>query len=298
MTLRYDAGEVITAMVTPFDKDLKIDEKSLINLINHLVKNGSDGILAGGTTGESPTLSSDETEFLFKTVKETVNGRAKVVFGAGSNCTENAVKSVQKAQRLGADVILSVAPYYNKPSQNGIYAHFAQIAKSTDLPVIVYNIPGRTGICIKPSTIARLANDFENIVAVKQCVPDLNSVTELKMLCPEGFAIYSGDDSLTLPILSLGAHGVISVASHVEGKKIKEMISLFKSGDIEGARKIHYELYPLFDKLFMCPNPVPVKEFLSSKGIIENFVRLPLVTMNETEKKEFYEVVNSYGENL
>lgn len=298
MTLKYDAGEVITAMVTPFDKDLKIDEKSLVNLINHLVENGSDGILAGGTTGESPTLTPDEIEFLYKTVKDTVNGRAKVVFGAGSNCTENAVKSVKKAQKLGADVILSVAPYYNKPSQDGIYAHFAQIAKSTDLPVIVYNIPGRTGICIKPSTIARLANDFENIIAVKQCVPDLNSVTELKLLCPEGFLIYSGDDSLTLPMLSLGAHGVISVASHVKGKKIKEMISLFKSGDIKGAEKTHYELYPLFDKLFMCPNPVPVKELLSSKGIIENFVRLPLVTMNEAEKKEFYEVVKSYGENL
>lgn len=295
--MRYNAGEVITAMITPFKEDLSIDYKSFEKLIEHLINTGSDSILVAGTTGETPTLTHEEEAEMFNFVKKTVNGRVKLIMGAGSNSTETAVKSSIKAQEAGADAILTVVPYYNKPSQKGMYEHFSAIAKSVDLPVILYNIPGRTGVNMLPSTIAKLAGKFKNIVAVKQSNSDLELISEIKMQSPSDFIIYSGDDSLTLPMMSLGAHGVISVASHIAGKQIKEMISAFKNGRVQEALAMHLKLYPMFRKIFMAPNPVPIKAALAEAGIIKNYVRKPLVVLDEQEKAELMSVVGEYTQN-
>ena len=292
--MRFNAGEVITAMITPFKEDLSVDYVALEKLVNHLIENGSDAILVAGTTGETPTLSHDEETEIFEFVKKVVNGRVKIIMGAGSNSTQTAIESSLKAKRLGADAILTVVPYYNKPSQKGMYQHFSSIAKAVDLPIILYNIPGRTGVNMLPATIAKLAKDFPNIVAVKQSNADLDLISDIKSLCPADFTVYSGDDSLTLPMMSLGANGVISVASHIVGKEIKEMITAFNTGDNKKALNIHLKLYPIFKKLFMAPNPVPVKEALSRFGMIKNFVRNPLITLDEEEKKELYLVIDKY----
>lgn len=294
MSLRYNVGEVITAMVTPFDENLQIDYTALGNLVEHLINSGSDAILVAGTTGESPTLTHDEELAMLAFVKEKAAGRVKIVMGAGSNSTLTAVEMSKKVEAAGADAILTVVPYYNKPSQKGMYAHFAAIAEAVNLPIILYNIPGRTGVNMQPETVAKLAKDFPNIVALKQSNSDMDLISDLKSLCPNDFIIYSGDDSLTLPMMSIGVQGVISVASHIVGNDIKSMIKSFNMGDIKVASEKHLKLYPLFKKLFMAPNPVPVKEALSKIGICKNNVRMPLVTLDEQEKAEFYQVLNKY----
>lgn len=298
MTLRYDAGEIITAMVTPFNKKYEIDYPAVEKLAKHLMNNASDGILIAGTTGESPTLTHDEEYELLYTVKAAVSGGCKLIMGAGSNSTTTAIESSKKVEELGADAILSVVPYYNKPNQQGLIEHFGAIARAVDLPIILYNIPGRTGINMAPSTVAFLAKEYSNIVGLKQSYFDMDVVTELKDVCPEDFAIYSGDDSLTLPMLSLGAHGVISVASHVIGNEIKSMIHNFKAGQVHAAKNMHLKLYPLFKKLFMAPNPVPVKAVLSRLKIIENYVRRPLVELSELERQELFEVLGKVQKSL
>ncbi len=292
MTLRYDAGEVITAMVTPLNEKREVDFSGLDKLIDHLINSSSDAILVAGTTGESPTLTHEEEYEILYSTKSRVSGARKIIMGAGSNSTKTAVESSKKAQEIGADAILSVVPYYNKPNQQGMIEHFGAIAKAVDIPIIMYNIPGRTGVNMTPQTVAFLAKEYSNIVALKQSYPDMDTITELRSICPEDFAIYCGDDSLTLPMLSLGAHGVISVASHVVGDEIKSLIHNFKSGQIKAARNMHQKLYPLFRKLFMAPNPVPVKAVLSKLKIIENFVRRPLVELNEIERAELFDVLN------
>ena len=299
MTLRYDAGEIITAMVTPFNDKREIDYDAAQKLAKHLVANGSDSILVAGTTGESPTLTHEEEYELLYVVKSAVQGtNVKVVMGAGSNSTRTAVSSSKKVKELGADVILSVVPYYNKPNQQGLIEHFGEIARAVDMPIILYNIPGRTGINMSPSTVAFLAKEYPNIVALKQSYFDMDIVSEIKNECPDDFAIYSGDDSLTLPMLSLGAHGVISVASHVIGNEIKSMIHNFKSGQHNAAKNMHLTLYPLFKKLFMAPNPIPLKAVLSRLKLIENYVRRPLVELNEFERQELFEVLANVQKSL
>ncbi len=293
--MRYNAGEIITAMITPFNEDLSIDYIALEKLINRLISTGSDAILVAGTTGETPTLLHEEEDELFAFVKKVVNGRVKIIMGAGSNSTQTAVQSSVNAQKAGADAILSVVPYYNKPSQKGMYTHFSAIAKAVDIPIILYNIPGRTGVNMLPATIAKLANEYKNIVAVKQSNSDLDLISDIKSHCPEDFAIYSGDDSLTLPMMSLGAHGVISVASHLVGNDMRKMIDEFKKGNNESALKIHLHLYPLFRKLFMAPNPVPVKSALAELGIIKEYVRQPLVVLDDEEKKELTAIMDRYS---
>ncbi len=293
MALRCDLGEVITAMVTPFDEERNVDYNSLEKISRHLIEQKTDAVVVAGTTGESPTLTHEEEQEILLCVKSTVAGQAKVVMGAGSNCTKTAIDSSIKAQELGADAILSVVPYYNKPSQQGLIEHFSAIAKSVDLPIILYNIQGRTGIDMKPETIAFLAKEYKNIVAVKQSNGNLDLISEIKSLCPDDFAIYSGDDSLTLPMLSIGAHGVVSVASHVVGSEIKSMIRNYKSGQVLAASNMHRILYPLFRKIFMAPNPTPIKALLSKMGIIENYVRRPLVELNEQERLELSECLNN-----
>ena len=292
--MRYNAGEIITAMITPFNEDLSIDYIALEKLINRLISTGSEAILVAGTTGETPTLSHEEADELFSFVKKIVNGRVKIIMGAGSNSTQTAVQSSINAQNAGADAVLSVVPYYNKPSQKGMYAHFSAIAKAVDIPIILYNIPGRTGVNMLPATIAKLANEYKNIVAVKQSNSDLDLISDIKSHCPEDFAIYSGDDSLTLPMMSLGAHGVISVASHLVGNEMKKMIKAFKNGNNREALQIHLHLYPLFRKLFMAPNPVPVKAALANIGIIKEYVRQPLVMLDIEERRELLTILNNY----
>ena len=296
MALRYDAGEVITAMVTPFNSKREIDYDKAEALAKHLITNGTDAILVAGTTGEGPTLTHEEEFELLSTVKRAVANKAKVIMNAGSNSTDTAVMSAKWAQKEEVDAILSVVPYYNKPSQKGMFEHFSAIAESTNLPIIIYNIPSRTGVNILPETVAELAEKHQNIVAIKQSFGDMDKITEMKLCCPEDFTIYSGDDSLTLPMMSLGARGVVSVASHVFGSQIKSMIRNYKNGEFLPAVNMHKKLYPAFRKLFMAPNPVPVKAVLAHKGIIEDYVRKPLVELNDTEKQDLFAVVDKIQE--
>lgn len=298
MTLRYDCGEVITAMVTPMDKTGVIDYDKVEALTKHLISTGSDALLVAGTSGESPTLTNEEEIELVSTVKRAAANKAKIILGAGSNSTESAIEYSKFAQKEEVDAILSVVPYYNKPNQRGIIEHFSAIAKSTTLPIILYNIPSRTGVMMEPKTVAYLASTFDNIVGVKQSCPDMDKVTEMRILCPDDFSIYSGDDSLTLPMLSLGVRGVISVASHLFGSEIKSMIRNFKTGEVVAARNMHKKLYPVFRALFMAPNPTPVKAALAYKGIVDEYVRKPLVTLTEDEKIELFRVIDSVKKEL
>ncbi len=293
MAIRFDAGEVITAMVTPFDKNREIDYNKVEELTKYLINNGSDTLLVAGTTGEGPTLTHEEEIEVLSTVKRANANKAKVIMNAGSNCTMTAIRTAKLAEKEDVDAILSVVPYYNKPSQKGMIEHFSAIAKSTNLPVIIYNIPSRTGVNMQPQTVAQLANEFDNIVGIKQSCGDMDAITEMKLLCPEDFSIYSGDDSLTLPMLSLGARGVISVASHIFGSELKSMIRNYKTGEFLAALNMHKKLYPAFKKLFMAPNPVPVKAALAHKGIIEDVVRRPLVELSDDEKTELFKVLDS-----
>lgn len=294
MAIRFDAGEVITAMVTPFDTKREIDFNKAEELTDYLVKHGSDALLVAGTTGEGPTLTHEEEFELLSTIKRANENRAKIIMNAGSNCTQTAVRSAKWAEKEEVDAILSVVPYYNKPSQEGMIAHFSAIAEATKLPIIIYNIPGRTGVNMKPETVAKLAEKYDNIVGIKQSYGDMDSITELKMHCPEDFAVYSGDDSLTLPMLSLGAYGVVSVASHILGTELKSMIRNFKTGDVKAALNMHRKLYPAFKKLFMAPNPVPVKAALAHLGIISDYVRRPLVELSADEKEVLFKVIDRY----
>jgi len=292
--MRINIGEVITAMVTPFNENFEVNYNEVEKLTDYLINNGSDAVLVAGTTGESPTLTHEEELEILKVVKNVVGNKAKVVMGAGSNSTITAVDSSKKAEKAGADAILSVVPYYNKPSQAGLLEHFGQIAKSTSLPIILYNIPGRTGINMEPETIAQLADNYKNIAAVKQSNPNLDLVTEIKIQTPEDFVIYSGDDSLTLPMLSIGAYGVISVASHVIGEDIKRIITEFKAGNISKAKEIHLKSYPMFKALFTSPNPIPVKAVLAKRGFLSEIVRPPLVKLTASEKEKLYNSISFY----
>lgn len=293
MALRYDCGEVVTAMITPMTESGAIDYDRVESLAAHLVDSGSEAILVAGTTGESPTLTNEEEIELVNSVKRAVQNRVKIILGAGSNSTASAISYSKFAQKEEVDAILSVVPYYNKPNQRGMIEHFSAVAEATDLPIIMYNIPSRTGVNMLPETVAYLAEKYDNIVGLKQSFGDMDKISELKILCPENFAIYSGDDSLTLPMLSLGAHGVISVASHLFGTEIKSMIRNFKTGQLAVAKNMHRTLYPAFKKLFMAPNPVPVKAALAHRGLVNEHVRKPLAVLNEAEKEELFAVIDS-----
>lgn len=294
MALRYDAGEVITAMVTPFNEKREIDYSKAEELTKYLIAHGSDAILVGGTTGEGPTLTHEEDLELLSTVRRASENKVKVIMNAGSNCTATAIRTAKLAEKEDVDALLSVVPYYNKPNQKGMIEHFSAMAESTHLSIILYNIPGRTGVNMKPETVAELANKYENIVAIKQSYPDMDAVTEMKLLCPSDFSVYSGDDSLTLPMLALGARGVVSVASHIFGSEIKSMIRNYKTGEFLAALNMHKKLYPSFRKFFMAPNPIPVKAVLAHKGIMEEYVRRPLVELTEEEKADLFKTIDSF----
>jgi 4-hydroxy-tetrahydrodipicolinate synthase len=292
--MTIDLGRVITAMVTPFDKDGNVHYAEAEKLAAYLVANGSDGIVVCGTTGESPTLSWDEEYQLFQVVKQAVGESAKVIAGTGSNSTSEAIEATQKAAKLGVDASLQVVPYYNKPPQIGLYQHFAAIASACDLPMMLYNIPGRTGQALEPETIAKLAL-VDGIVAIKESTGNLDLVSQIRSLTPPDFAVYSGDDSLTLPILAVGGVGVVSVASHLVGTQIQEMIRSFAAGEHQAATKIHLELLPLFKGLFFAPNPMPIKAALKLQGWEVGGLRLPMCELPSELLPKLEKILDRHG---
>ncbi len=287
-------GRVLTAMVTPFNSNLQVNYQAAQELAVRLVESGSDGVVVAGTTGESPTLNKQEKLGLFKAVVEAVGGKGTVIAGTGSYDTMESIELTKEAERTGVDGVMLVAPYYNKPPQEGLYQHFKAIAGETALPVILYNIPGRTGVNIQPATIARLA-EIDNIVAVKEASGNLNQVSEIYEKCPKDFLIYSGDDALTIPILSLGGIGIISVAAHIVGRKIQEMIAAFIKGDTATANKINTEIAPLTRSLFITTNPIMVKTACNLLGFKVGGLRLPLVEASANELKVLQEELQGMG---
>ncbi|MFD2613061.1 4-hydroxy-tetrahydrodipicolinate synthase [Paenibacillus gansuensis] len=277
-------GRLITAMVTPFDQDLQIDWAAAGKLIDYLIdEQKTDSIIVSGTTGESPTLSEDEKLHLFEFSVKHAAGRCKVIAGTGSNDTSHTISLTQKAEALGVDGILLVTPYYNKPSQEGLYQHYKAVAASTSLPIMLYNVPGRTGVNLLPETTARLSS-IPNITSTKEAIGDLDQITKLLTIVDQDFIVYCGDDSLTLPMMSIGAHGIVSVASHVVGSSMKEMMEAHLSGDTGTAAKLHRQLLPVFKGLFEFPSPAPVKCALKLKGLETGGVRLPLLSANEQQE--------------
>ena len=252
-------------------------------LVQHLVDTGTQGIVVSGTTGESPTLTTAEKLELFRVVKRAAAGKAAVVAGTGNYCTAESIELSREAEQIGVDAVMLVAPYYNKPSQEGLYQHFKAIAGSIGIPVVLYNVPTRTVTNIEPQTIIRLA-EIPNIAAVKEASKNMEAAAEIRGATPESFLIYSGDDGVTLPIMSVGGHGIISVAGHLAGAMIRQMVDKFAAADTAGALALHLKLMPLFKAIFVTTNPVPVKYALNRMGIPVGGVRLPLVEASEKEK--------------
>ena len=290
-------GNILTAMVTPFKKDGKVDYELAVRLANHIIENGSDGIVLCGTTGESPTLTWDEQHQLFVVIRNSLQSKAKILIGTGSNSTSEAVEATQKAFESGADGALVVVPYYNKPPQDGLYEHFKDVANAAPkLPIMLYNIPGRTGSNLLPKTVKKLM-EFPNIVSIKAASGRIEEVTELRAECGSEFAIYSGDDSLLLPMLSVGAVGVVSVASHIVGLQLKDMISNFQNGNVLKALDIHERLQPLFKALFETTNPIPIKAALEQLGWEVGPPRPPLVKLNDEKTQKLSILINKLFEN-
>ena len=287
-------GVLITAMATPFDKDGKLDIAEAQKLAEWLVEQGSQGLVVAGSTGEAATLSDDEKVALWAAVVEAVGDKVKVIAGTGTYDTAHSVHLSDKAQAVGVHGILLVTPYYNRPPQEGLYAHFKTIADSSDVPVIIYDIPVRTARKIEHDTIIRLA-EVPNIVAIKDACGDAQGAARLVADAPEGFQVYSGNDGDTLPWLSVGAVGVIAVASHVVGPQMAEMISLFHSGDAEGARKIHLDLMQVFDAMSITTNPIPLKAALEMMGHKVGDPRLPLVPATADERAKIKQVLSKAG---
>lgn len=271
-----DFGNVITAMVTPFKEDGSVNYDVAEKLAVHLAENGTDTFIVCGTTGESPSMSWDEEYQLFKCVLQAVSGKAKVIAGCGSNSTKEAVAATQEAAKMGVHGSLQVVPYYNKPPQAGLYRHFQAIAEAVpELPLLLYNVPGRTGQNLQPQTVARLA-EIENIFGIKESTGNIDQASQMRRLTPPEFQIYSGDDYMTLPLLSVGAKGIVSVASHLVGLQLQQMIQSFKDGKVQAATDIHLKLFPLFKVLFATANPIPVKAALNLQGWDVGSTRLPL----------------------
>ncbi|MEG4520216.1 MULTISPECIES: 4-hydroxy-tetrahydrodipicolinate synthase [unclassified Microcoleus] len=269
-------GRVLTAMITPFKEDGSVNYAVAEQLAVHLADRGTDSLVVCGTTGESPTMTWDEEYELFQVVQKAVVGKALVIAGAGSNSTSEAVAATKKAAKLGLDGCLQVVPYYNKPPQEGLYNHFRAIAQSApELPIMLYNIPGRTGQNMLPETVAQLA-EIPNIVAVKEASGNLDQASQIRCLTSPEFAIYSGDDSLTLPMLAVGGSGVVSVASHLVGEQLQQMIEAFEAGQVQVATQIHLQLFDLFKALFLTTNPIPVKTALKLQGWDVGSTRPPL----------------------
>ncbi|MEB3172828.1 MAG: 4-hydroxy-tetrahydrodipicolinate synthase [Cyanobacteriota bacterium] len=284
-------GRVVTAMVTPFTADGAVDHGLAARLADHLVGSGSDGLVICGTTGESPTLSWAEQHRMIAAVQEAVAGRARIIAGSGSNCTAEAIEATREAAALGVDGALVVVPYYNRPPQEGLEAHFRAVAGSApELPLMLYNIPGRTGCSLAPETTARLL-DCANVVSYKAASGSTEEVSALRQHCGDRLAIYSGDDALTLPMLAVGAVGVVSVASHLAGPEISAMVRAFLDGDLAQALALHEQLLPLCKALFGATNPIPVKAALELSGWPVGAPRLPLLSASEAVKQRLSETL-------
>jgi 4-hydroxy-tetrahydrodipicolinate synthase len=290
----------IIALITPFKNNGKeVDYEGLKKLIDYQIENGTDAILVCGTTGESPTLTYEEHENVIKTAVEHAKGRVPIIAGTGANSLHEALELTAFAKEVGADAALVVVPYYNKPNQEGLYRHYKTLAKEIDIPIIVYNIPGRTCREIEVSTFARLREECPNIIGSKESVGNMDRISELRKTLGEDFIILSGDDSLTLPMMALGADGVISVANHILPKEVKEMVDAANAGDFKRARELHYKLFPLFKALFIDTNPIPVKTAAWMLGLIEEkSFRLPLCEMNPEKEEKLREVLKAYGLNV
>ena len=284
----------IVAIVTPFSNG-KFDEKKFRDLIEFQVKNGTSGIVPCGTTGESATLSFEEHERVIKVTIEQVKKRVPVIAGTGSNSTEEAIALTREAERVGADASLQVSPYYNRPTQAGLYEHFKAVANAVKIPVILYNIASRTGVNIEPETIARLASDCKNIVAVKEASGSLDQMSRVKQLCPRNFDLMSGDDSLTLPVLSIGGTGIISVAANIVPRDVADLVNEFYNGNIKKAQELHYKLLSLTKVLFLETNPIPVKTAMGLLGMCEPDLRLPLVPISAGNSEKLKKALKDYG---
>lgn len=284
----------IVALVTPFKKD-KIDEPKLRDLIEFHIKNNTAGIVPCGTTGESATLTFEEHEKVIEITIAQVNKRVPVIAGTGSNSTAEAITLTRHAARAGATASLQVSPYYNRPTQKGLYAHFKAIAEAVDIPIILYNIASRTGVNIEPETIAKLASECKNIVGVKESSGNLDQMSRIKALCPEAFDLISGDDSLTLPVLAIGGRGIISVVANIAPKDVADLVSEFEKGNLKESRELHYKLLPLIKAIFIETNPIPVKTAMGLLGMCEPGLRLPLCPMSGENLEALKKALKNYG---
>jgi 4-hydroxy-tetrahydrodipicolinate synthase len=282
-----------TALVTPF-RNGAIDVAAFEKLIESQIVAGISGVVAVGTTGESPTLSHEERQELIRLTIATAKKRCQVLAGTGSNATQHAVADTKTAEKLGVDGALLVAPYYNKPSQEGLFRHFKTVADATSLPIMLYNIPGRCGVDIAPDTVNRLAKECRNIVSIKEASGSVERISELRTRLPESFSILSGDDSLTLPFMSVGAAGVVSVASNLFPGEVCSLVRAYECGDVKLAFNLHRKMFPLFKDLFVEPNPVPVKAALAWRGMMSNEVRLPLCEMSETNQSRLRKTLEAF----
>lgn len=284
---------VFTALVTPFQTNGEIDWASLDRLVKDQLDKGISGLVPVGTTGESPTLSHDENLQVVERVIQLVDGKVPVIAGTGSNCTEEAIRMTQKAKELGADASLQVAPYYNKPNQEGLYRHFSSIADSVDLPLVVYNIKGRSGINVETSTLMRLAK-HPNVVAVKEASGDLSQMMEVISRRPDNFSVLSGDDSLTMPLCMMGGNGVISVTSNILPAEMEELVQACLKGEVEKARIQHYKLLPFFNGMSLDTNPIPVKSTMAMMGLVQDHFRLPLCAPEAPVLEKLTQLVKDY----
>lgn len=289
-------GRLLTAMVTPFNEDGSINCEAAADFAEWLLANGSDGLVVEGSTGEAATMFMDEKIAVLRAVVERVNGRAPVIVGAGTNCTASTIELINAVEACGVDGLLVVGPYYNKPTQEGYYQHFAAVAKSTSLPIIVYNVPGRTGSNIEPKTIARLAAEFPNIVAVKEAAGNVAQTAELFRVLPENVTIYSGDDGLVLPFMSVGARGVISVLGNIGGQMLQDVMRLYSEGKVAEAAELNKKLVPLASSMFIESNPIPVKYAVTKvTGIYAGDPRLPLTPLSAANAEKLDAILAEYG---
>lgn len=289
-------GRLLTAMVTPFNADGSINYEAGADFADWLLANGSDGLVVEGSTGEAATMDMDEKIEFMQTIVARVNGRAKIVAGAGTNCTASTIDLVKKMEACGVDGVLVVGPYYNKPTQEGYYQHFAAVAKATKLPIIVYNVPGRTGGNIAPETVARLAADFSNIVAIKEAAGNVAQTAELYRVLPEDFSIYSGDDGLILPFLSVGACGLISVLANVNGNILQQLMQAYSEGRVKDAADLNKVMVPLAKAMFIESNPIPIKAAVTKvTGIEAGAPRLPLTPISAAAEAKLDAVLKAAG---
>lgn len=289
-------GRLLTAMVTPFNADGSVNCEAAADFAEWLLANGSDGLVVEGSTGEAATMFMDEKIAVLRAVVERVNGRAPVIVGAGTNCTASTIELINAVEACGVDGLLVVGPYYNKPTQEGYYQHFAAVAKSTSLPIIVYNVPGRTGSNIEPKTIARLAAEFPNIVAVKEAAGNVAQTAELFRVLPDNVTIYSGDDGLVLPFMSVGARGVISVLGNIGGQMLQDVMRLYSEGKVAEAAELNKKLVPLASSMFIESNPIPVKYAVTKvTGIYAGNPRLPLTSLSAANAEKLDAILAEYG---